>query len=235
MRCRSARKRMFEFLDGLADDAKRLELEKHLEACPECEAISNKLTRSMDMLHRAKQESTGENFAWKVRLKINQERKAMREDPAPMRDVVRSWNLRYATGAMAAFAVIVSVGLLAFGGGGVDLPENAGPVAVTQTEKVPARHGTESASPQRSTANLPVPPSTNEMISVGAGSDNETSEGPGLIDRGDSVRFDLDARLVQELEPLPTDRKIEYLRTRIDLYQIHLNQLLQDQQSDPQQ
>ena len=53
MKCRNAKKLIFEFIDGLEDDRKRLELENHLAGCGECDKFASQLTRSLDLLHRA--------------------------------------------------------------------------------------------------------------------------------------------------------------------------------------
>ena len=102
MKCRNARKLVSEFIDGLKSDTKRLELEKHLSGCEECDKYASQLTRCMDLLHRAPRETTGDNFAWKVRLKLNQERNSVRERSASYGTLIRSWNLRFATTAASA-------------------------------------------------------------------------------------------------------------------------------------
>ena len=113
MKCRNAKKLVFDFIDGLENDKDRLELEQHLVQCPECDKLASQLVRSMDLLHRAPQEKTSENFAWKVRLKLNQERNTVRERSVSRSALFRSWNLRYVATAVSAFAVVLTVGLLA--------------------------------------------------------------------------------------------------------------------------
>ena len=111
MKCRNARKLVSEFIDGLKSDTKRLELEKHLSGCEDCDKYASQLTRCMDLLHRAPRETTSDNFAWKVRLKINQERNSVRERSASYGTLIRSWNLRFATTAASAAAVGLVGGL----------------------------------------------------------------------------------------------------------------------------
>ncbi len=113
MKCRNAKKLVFDFIDGLDNDKDRLELEQHLSQCPECDKLASQLTRSMDLLHRTPQDKTSENFAWKVRLNLNQERNAVRERNVSHGALFRSWNLRYVATAASAFAVVLTVGLLA--------------------------------------------------------------------------------------------------------------------------
>ena len=111
MKCRNARKLVSEFIDGLKSDTIRLELEKHLSGCEECDKYASQLTRCMDLLHRAPRETTSDNFAWKVRLKLNQERNSVRERSASYGTLIRSWNLRFATTAASAAAVVLVGGL----------------------------------------------------------------------------------------------------------------------------
>jgi len=111
MKCRIAKKLTFEFVDGLEDDTKRLDLEKHLAECKECDKFATQLTRSLDLLHRAPQETTSDNFAWNVRLKLNQERVGARAGSVSYGTIIRSWNLRYTTAAVAAAAVVLVGGL----------------------------------------------------------------------------------------------------------------------------
>ncbi|MCK5711943.1 MAG: zf-HC2 domain-containing protein, partial [Hyphomicrobiaceae bacterium] len=113
MKCRNAKKLVFDFIDGLDNEKDRLELEQHLAQCPECDKLASQLVRSMDLLHRAPQEKTSENFAWKARLKLNQERNAVRERSVSRSALIRAWNLRYVATAVSAFAVVLTVGLLA--------------------------------------------------------------------------------------------------------------------------
>jgi hypothetical protein len=110
--CRKARKLVFEFIDGIVDDTKRLELEKHIGQCPACDKLASELTRSMDLIHRVPQEKTSDNFAWNLRMKINQERNASNTRSQSYSSMFRSWNLRYATTAVAAFAVVLVAGLI---------------------------------------------------------------------------------------------------------------------------
>jgi hypothetical protein len=117
MKCRNARKLVYEFIDGLKDDTKRLDLEKHLSGCPACDKLASQLTRSLDLLHRAPKEKTGEDFAWNLRMRINQERNVTHERSHSTGAVFRSWNLRYATTAVAAFAVVLTVGFVSMKSG----------------------------------------------------------------------------------------------------------------------
>ena len=139
MKCRSARKLVSEFMDGLKSDTKRLELEKHLSGCEDCDKYASQLTRCLDLLHRAPRETTSDNFAWKVRLKLNQERNLVREHSASYGTLIRSWNLRFATTAASA-AVVVLVG-------GLFLLKSAVAPVTPQTYESPTLAGESSPAP----------------------------------------------------------------------------------------
>jgi anti-sigma factor RsiW len=132
MKCHNAKKLIFDFIDGLEDDTQRLELEKHLAQCGECDKLASQLTRSMDLLHRAPSETTSDNFAWKVRLKLNQEKNAIQQQSESFGTMIRSWNLRYAATAVTAAAAVLVVGLFAVNQGLAPIAQS--PASVAQDE-----------------------------------------------------------------------------------------------------
>jgi hypothetical protein len=167
MKCRNAKKLVFDFIDGLDNDKDRLELEQHLALCPECDKLASQLTRSMDLLHRTPQEKTSENFAWKVRLKLNQERNAVRERNVSHVTLFRSWNLRYVATAVSAFAVVLTVGLLAVNSELSELPTmDRGAEPSTEMAKTPdaadagAREGLAVADNRANAGNVEQPTRT---------------------------------------------------------------------------
>ena len=112
MKCRRARKLVFEFVDGLSDETLKLELERHLEECGPCADLASQLTRSLDLIHRVPEEPVDENFTWKVRLAIHKERQLLQDQVAEPGRLFRAWNLRYAASAVAGLAVVVTAGWL---------------------------------------------------------------------------------------------------------------------------
>jgi anti-sigma factor RsiW len=122
MNCRRAKKLIFEYVDGLADERVQLDLERHLGECPECDRMATQLTQSLDLIHRAPQEQLDENFNWKVRLAIHKERVVIRERAASQGSLFRAWNFRYAGSAAAGFAVILVGGWLAINAGLTPVP-----------------------------------------------------------------------------------------------------------------
>lgn len=242
MRCRRARKLTFEFIDGRIDDVKRLELEKHLAECAECEKFSSQLTRSMDLVHRAPVEMPDENFAWKVRLKLNQERKAIKRSTASDGSLIRSWNVRYAAGAVAACAVVVVAGFLAVQQG-LDVfgPKNTLEAASPEVA-ADAGNTADPASVASETSRSANPPSNDRPrlswpglghgiqnrslvspVSGGAGRRQSLTGAPGAIDQfPGGVVLDLDSILQMEIDRLPPEQRIRYIQERIRLLQVQL-------------
>ena len=125
MNCRRAKKLIFEFVDGLTDEKARLDLERYLGECTECDRLASQLTQSLDLIHRMPQEELDENFNWKVRLGIHKERNAIQERAASQGSLFRAWNFRYAASAVSGFAVILVVGWIAINAGLTSVPVSA--------------------------------------------------------------------------------------------------------------
>jgi hypothetical protein len=247
MRCRSARKLVFEFIDGLTDDARRLELERHLSECTECEKLASQLTRSLDLLHRAPLETPQENFGWKVRLKLNQERNAVQERGLPTGALFRSWNRRYAAAAGAAFVAVVAAGLLAFDSGlnpfgpsgrpsatverGAAALANDHPAGAAEAGSGPERKIADAAGGDRERSQsapqpfVPDGSSLSRPVSVGGGANQGKSDVAGVIDETvRPVELDLDSIIKTELQVLPPEARIRYLEGRLRLLQRHLEE-----------
>lgn len=127
MNCRRAKNLIFEFVDGLTDETLKLDLERHLGECPECDTLASQLTRSLDLVHRAPQEELDENFNWKVRLAIHKERNAIQGRAASQSSLFRDWNFRYAASAVSGFAVILVAGWIAINAGLTMVPVESDP------------------------------------------------------------------------------------------------------------
>jgi hypothetical protein len=235
MRCRSARKLTFEFIDGLTDDTKRLELDKHLAECKECEKLASQLTRSMDLLHRAPVEAPEDNFAWKVRLKLNQELKDMRKLEPSRGSLLKSWNIRYAAAALGAFAVVVVAGLM-WGPSDFSVFESGQPVAERSTDfepgdEVVADNGTvrENERPGNNSDNNPIPyelfwsdRTSGGFVSLGGSSRSRESLFPPAIGQTRATPADFDSLVRAEMAGLSPEQRIRYLQQRLILLQRHL-------------
>jgi hypothetical protein len=208
--CRNARKFVFQFIDGIVDDTKRLELEKHLSQCPACDKLASGLTRTMDLLHRAPQEKTSENFVWNLRMRLNRERNAVQERSQSYGSVLRSWNVRYAATAIAAFAVVLAAGLLAVNSGLSPVVPSQNMVAGSDTGPADSSHGTAVDKPYLLPGNSPF-----ERLVDGGGS---TAPGPvsydgRIIDSPPVMKpAQIDSLLGVEIQSLTTEQKLRYMQ-----------------------
>ena len=55
MKCRRAKKLIFDFIDGMIGDQDRIALEEHLGLCPSCDKMATGLAKSLDLLHAVPQ------------------------------------------------------------------------------------------------------------------------------------------------------------------------------------
>lgn len=247
MKCRNAKKLIFDFIDGLEDDSQRLNLEEHLSQCAECDKLASQLARSMDLVHRTPQESPSENFAWKVRLKINQEKNAIRERSESYGGMIRSWNIRYTATAVAAAAVVTVVGLFAVRSGLSPVPPSGAEFGAETQLRTDGRdvadaqrsRGDEVRSDRDRTA-APVHPPEPDLgvgwtldrshtkfipTSPGASPGSISSQMLGLIDRRAPMSVaELDSIVSVELSGLTPDEKRQLLSQYMHVLQ---RQLLQ--------
>lgn len=245
MKCRIAKKLVFDFIDGLDDDTKRLGLEKHLAQCSECDKFASQLTRSMDLLHRAPRETTGDNFAWKVRLKLNQERNAIQERGVSYGALIRKWNVRYVATAVAAAAVVLVVGLYTVRSGLILFPQDdrqldrtaygqseADSFASANEEKVvghptssPATEGFQNFTDRMITRRDPGV--GRYPVSQGAPSGQYSSPMLGLIDRpGPMSAAEFDSLMNDQLNGLTPEEQRQYLNQYIILLQRHMMRVM---------
>jgi hypothetical protein len=112
MRCRQAEKLIFDYIDGAVSESDRLGLERHLGECRTCEATASSLAKSLDLLHRLPKGEPSENFNWKLRLRLAQERNTWRESLGSERLWRGAWRSRFALGAFSAFAVVLAAGFV---------------------------------------------------------------------------------------------------------------------------
>lgn len=128
MRCRHAKKLIFDYIDGVISESDRVGLENHLRECGACEKAAASLARSLDFLHRVPSAAPSENFNWNLRLRLAREKSAWREAASSLSAWQRAWNAQFAVGALSAFVVVLAAGfvlLKSFGGpgGGATGPE----------------------------------------------------------------------------------------------------------------
>lgn len=160
MKCRRAKTLIFDFIDGQISDSDRVALERHLGQCQTCDAEASGLRKSLDLLHRAPQVQPDENFNWKVRLAIAKERDAAARRTSAPHVWVAAWNTRFATSAVAAFAMVVTAGYFTLRSFDAPVSENAPAMA-------------SSANPTKAPAPTPIVDSARFRAPV--------SEGPTLV------------------------------------------------------
>lgn len=214
MKCRNARKLVYEFIDGLKDDTKRLDLEQHLAGCLACDKLASQLTRSLDLLHRAPKEKTGEDFAWNLRMRINQERNAVHDRNQTAGPVFRSWNLRYATTAVAAFAVVLTVGLVSMKSGLTP------PVQEPQTESTGVTVIAETPVSREPVEGPPdIYDPRNQLTPVGQGGVGIYGSGAGMIDAPPMMTpAEMDSLIGVEIQGLTPEQKLRYMEELVNTH-----------------
>ncbi len=111
MRCRQAKKLLFDYIDGVISESDRVGLEHHLTECRVCETMASSLSRSLDLLHRLPSASPSENFNWKLRLRMAKAKNAWRDALESEHAWQRRWNARFAVGAVSAFLAVLVGGI----------------------------------------------------------------------------------------------------------------------------
>lgn len=213
MKCRRVRQLLFDFVDGLGNEALHAEVDRHLAECTECETFAAESTRSLALLRRAPVETLDENFNWKVRLAIHREQRATAKRTSSAGAWLRAWNFRYVASTGVAFAFVLGAGIVAvnyFAPSGT-LLQSAG------RESTPSPSDVTESRPGRSTLVSPpmVSPGRQGSILVSnTGSAVQDSSEPavrGAIDRyaeENAIDSLIDARLIR-LSPEMRDRIIQ--------------------------
>jgi len=137
MNCSKARQLYGAGRDGALGEADRMKLETHLARCSACAAFVREADASLDLLRGLPELSVSEGFEWNVKRRILQEKSKLFRRPEGVRFGERWWAGRFATGAVAAAAVVLAVGVF-----GVGREHNRAPFV----KEVPARESTAIAS-----------------------------------------------------------------------------------------
>jgi hypothetical protein len=227
MNCRRAKKLVFDFIDGIADEPVRLELEQHLSQCEECEKLASGLTRSMDLLHRAPVETLDENFNWKVRLGVHKERRAIEESLASQGAMFKAWNIRYIASAAAGLVMMIAAGWMAVGTG---LVAWNGGAAVTNPAPLAYNDAGASSSATPSTQ-LQGSPFTSrsaaQPVSEGLhGPVRRENARQGAITSSNGG-VNLDSLIQVEMSRRSDAERVQYLQQQIQLLNRHLDRYTQ--------
>ncbi len=212
MNCRKARKLICEYVDGVADESVRLDLEQHLCACSECDAQATSLKQSLDLLHRAPVVSVDDDFAWQVRLRINRERHRINEAAESSGALVRRWNLRFAATAAAAMVVLVGVGAVGMKQGWVPTGNTTGVGDFASGAPATERVVTSRPSWDSSASSGPV-----QTVSRG-GSPSSAASALGILDR-EATPQEL---IIDQLNQMDSDAAMRTLEQNIRWMQVEL-------------
>ncbi|GEM_PF-3082614 len=110
MRCNKAKKLIFEFIDKNLSESNRILLETHLAECPGCERDASSLKRSLSILRGLDPVKPGGDFNWQVRLRLAREKNTAGRKLAAQGSLIKHWNMRFAAGAAAGFAIVLISG-----------------------------------------------------------------------------------------------------------------------------
>jgi hypothetical protein len=235
MKCRRAKQLVFDFLDGVIADSDRVGLEQHLNECESCETFASQLSRSLDLLHRAPEETPSDNFNWKVRLKIAREKNKLGEAITAQRNLFKTWNLRFAVSAMSTFVLILAGGYILWSSGRLaDLKSPGGP-AQDHFARVQPTQPSERPAPTRTTPRrLYNPPyGLGTLVSDQPGFEGPFASTPGAIDESqynyvldESQQMILrpDSLVMIKMRSLPLRYRINQLQDQVEQLQKYLRE-----------
>jgi hypothetical protein len=235
MKCRRAKQLVFDFLDGVIADSDRVGLEQHLNECESCETFASQVSRSLDLLHRAPEETPSENFNWKVRLKIAREKNKLGEAITAQRHLFRTWNLRFALSAVSTFVLILASGYFLWSSGRLaDLNAPAGPASDRFARVQPSQP---SERPQ-ATQTIPrrlysPPPGLSTLVSDQTGIGYPSTATPGAIDESQygyvldesqPVFLRPDSLVMIRMRSLPLRHRVNQLQRQVEMLQNYLRE-----------
>ena len=218
MRCRQAKRLLFCYIDGVISESDRVRLERHLAECRTCEKTASALSRSLDLLHRLPSESPSENFNWKLRLRLARARNAWRDSTGLESAWQRTWNTRFAVGAVSAFLVVLVGGIVLLehdwrGPGGEDRFAHLAPSSVRESPEAGTR-----AREDRSWAHTPFAlPRSNGIVSQPVATGAVRGWGNGMSGRTSGPLVDVDSLTARYLGARMEARRIRQLEQQIDI------------------
>lgn len=228
MKCRQAKKLIYDLLDNVLSDGDRIQLESHLNECPSCDKLAVEFQRSLGLVHNLPQVEPSENFNWKVRLKLARERRSLQEEYASHSAFIKRWNLRFALGTVATFITVLVAGYL-FLGSYMPVPGES-PVRTVKSPPASAVHGHSVADAGRGTLNYSNPFYTSNrlgerLVSQGMPEYHPTQQSFQAIDEeGAAIVLGPDSLVVSKLRDLRQQYKVRYLERQIELLQDYLRQ-----------
>lgn len=218
MNCRRARHLLFDFFDGLSNEALRAEVDRHLGECAECDRFASEMTRCLALLRRAPVEPLDENFNWKVRLAIHREKNAALSRAQSASAWVRAWNFRYAVSSGLAFGAVLVVGAVLLRTGSAPAP--------VQLSESPSHVTKDADSPSRSTVPHSTLPSSFgqdafRTVSTGVGDEGPSNAPQGAIDETKSEAR-IDSLINSDVSRMSAQERDLYIQRRIEKLKLHL-------------
>ena len=95
--------------DGLLNEIEKMELEEHINACPDCAAYVKEMNCCLDMLVDLPELAPSENFEWNLKRAIIQEKTKRARSAAAMPIGEWRWGVKFIASA-ASIAAVVLVG-----------------------------------------------------------------------------------------------------------------------------
>jgi hypothetical protein len=235
MKCRRAKQLVFDFLDNVIADSDRISLENHLNECESCETFTSQVSRSLDLLHRAPEETPSDNFNWKVKLKIAQEKNRMSDAITAQSNLFKTWNLRFSLSAISSFVLILASGYFIWSSGW--LADLKAPGGTTQDRFAQVQQNKTTSQPNNY-ANGPAGRNTPQRslvtsVSNRSGFDNSRNLPPGPIDEHqyDFVIDDLtsgsvapDSLVMLRMRSVPLRHRLQQLEGQVKLLQNYLRE-----------
>lgn len=228
MKCRKAKNLIYDLLDNVLSDSDRIQLESHLRECQSCDALATEFQKSLNLVHDLPQVEPSENFNWKIRLKLAQERHSLQEEFTTHTSFIRHWNIRFALGTVAAFTAVLAGGYLFI--------NSFMPSASNAPSKIAAVKPSVSVS-ERSVANAgqgmidysnhfySSPRFGERLVAQGAHEQRSTQQSFQAIDEaGAPILLGPDSLVVSKLRDLRQQYKVRYLERQIELLQDYLKQ-----------
>ncbi len=235
MKCRRAKQLIFGFLDGVIADSDRISLEKHLNECGSCETFSSQVSRSLDLLHRAPEETPSDNFNWKVRLKIAREKNNLSEAIATQRNLFKTWNLRFALSAVSTFVLILASGYFLWSSGWLTDLNAPGEAAQDRFAQVQQQRSNGQRADGSNTSHRLYSPQQrwSTFVSDRSGSDNPLVVNPGpidehpynfVLDEDQPVFLTPDSLVIIRMRSLPLRYRLNQLEGQVELLQKYLRE-----------
>ncbi len=108
MRCGKARDLYFKLCDDLLNEAEKMQLQMHLDECPDCSEFTVEMNRCREMLKGLPEMEPSENFEWNLKRRILQEKaRAVRDVGGSVFGNWR-WGLKFAASAAAVVIVVLT-------------------------------------------------------------------------------------------------------------------------------